>query len=95
MNQYRCEDAVLDIIRRIQNQPELKDHWNNMLNAEKNYFVGDVFNIVNKVDHNPYQSELRRILNGLITEINRTSITGFTKHTYRKWILEKLRQAGE
>jgi hypothetical protein len=43
----KSEDIVLEIIRRIQKQPELENSWNGMANAEKNYFVGDIFNLVN------------------------------------------------
>ena len=35
----------------------------------------------------------RNTLNKLESEINRVSLTGFSKYTYRKWILEKLRQS--
>jgi hypothetical protein len=44
-DQTRC-DATWKIIHRICNQPELTEHWNNMPNAEKNCFVGDVYNII-------------------------------------------------
>jgi hypothetical protein len=40
------------------------------------------------------QQERDKVLE-VIQEINRTSLTGFTTYTYRRWILEKLRQAGE
>ena len=42
----KCTDATWKIIRRIRKQPELTEHWNNMPNAEKNCFVGDVYNII-------------------------------------------------
>jgi hypothetical protein len=35
--------------------------------------------------------ERGRVLKDLETEVNRTSLTGFTKYTYRQWILETTR----
>jgi hypothetical protein len=39
-------DAVMEVVERIKKQPELLRHWTEMANAEKNYFVGDLFNII-------------------------------------------------
>ena len=64
MNQYRCEKCnkiVLEIISRIQKQPELENSWNGMVNAEKNYFVGDIFNIVSS-HHIDFQAEWEKVL---------------------------------
>jgi hypothetical protein len=42
------------------------------------------------------QSERDKVIKDLESEINRVSLTGFTKYTYRKWILDLIRkQAGE
>lgn len=38
--------------------------------------------------------ERDRVLTELKLEINRVSLTGFTKYTYRKWILEIIRKRG-
>jgi len=38
--------AVMEVVERIKKQPELLRHWTKMVNAEKNYFVGDLFNII-------------------------------------------------
>jgi hypothetical protein len=46
---YSVEYAVYEIINRILSQPELNEHWNEMANAEKNYFIGDIYNIIDKV----------------------------------------------
>jgi len=42
----KCTDTTWKIIRRIRKQPELAECWTNMPNAEKNCFVGDVYNII-------------------------------------------------
>ena len=41
------EYAVMEIVDRIKRQPELQQSWKSMLNAEKNYIIGDFFNIIN------------------------------------------------
>ena len=38
--------ATWRVIERIKQQPELQIEWNTMLNAEKNYFLGDIYNII-------------------------------------------------
>ena len=43
------EFAVIEVINRILSQPELSEHWINMENSEKNYFVGDIHNIIDRV----------------------------------------------
>jgi hypothetical protein len=42
--------------------------------------------------HNARSEERKKVLGELESEINRVSLTGFTKYTYRKWVLEALRQ---
>jgi hypothetical protein len=50
-----------------------------------------------EIRSNPYnpQAEREKVLAKVIADINRVSLTGFTKYTYRKWILEELRKGGE
>jgi len=40
--------AVMEVVERIKKQPELQRYWTRMANAEKNYFVGDLFNIIDR-----------------------------------------------
>ena len=53
--------------------------------------------LVGKIRSNPYnpQAEREKVLAKVIADINRVSLTGFTKYTYRRWILEELRQEGK
>jgi RIO-like serine/threonine protein kinase len=67
MNQYRCEKCnkiVLEIVSHIQKQPELENSWNVMVNTEKNYFVGDIFNIVSS-HHSDFQADREKALDKL------------------------------
>jgi hypothetical protein len=57
LDEHKCLDAkvnhstassyaVMEVVERIKKQPELQRYWTKMANAEKNYFVGDLFNII-------------------------------------------------
>jgi hypothetical protein len=41
--------AVLNILHRIHKQPEFKEAWETMPNAERNYLTGDIYNIIKEV----------------------------------------------
>ena len=40
-------DIVTAVLKRIGEQPEFAEAWKNMLNAERSYLAGDLYNIIN------------------------------------------------
>ncbi len=46
---HSVEYAVYEIVNRIIRQPELTDQWSDMANIEKKYFIGDIYNIIDRV----------------------------------------------
>jgi hypothetical protein len=52
-------------------------------------------NVEQNFDEEGIRAEERdKVLNEIISDINRTSLTGFTKYTYRRWILGELQKKG-
>ena len=76
------EYAVMEIIERIRRQPELQQSWKSMANAEKNYIVGDFFNIVNDCASHSASSDLTKLWM-MIEENNSMSVKS---EKIQKWI---------
>lgn len=49
LNHHSKAYAVMSILELIRDQPELRSQWVSMANAERNYFIGKLYNILDEV----------------------------------------------
>jgi hypothetical protein len=66
---YRCiemKETIVALFHRIEKQPEFKDAFVKLPNAERSYMAGDFYNIIVGCSH-PYQSEREKVLDELVS----------------------------
>jgi len=57
-------DLIIALFRRIGEQPDLKEEWEKMPNAERNCMAGAFYNIIK--EHSSAKSEREKVLDGAL-----------------------------